>query len=60
MTQQKSKSEESCLIIKRDLTRTEHDDYILNVDPYLHEYNESVPIMWKDKIVAWKIIQRYE
>lgn len=53
------------MIINRDFNRTEHDDYVLNVQKHLdHEpYKVATPLYdLKDKetIVAWKIHDKYE
>lgn len=47
--------------VRRDFTRTEHDDYVLNVQPLEGKFNESLPVYSEDeKIVGWLIQSRYE
>lgn len=48
------------MIIYRDYERTEHDDFILNVEPLLNKFNESIPIYNNGEIICWKIQNRYE
>lgn len=46
--------------INRDWTKTEHDDWLLNVQPLLTENTESVPIYHDSQLVGWKIQMRFE
>ena len=47
-------------LIRRDFSKTEHDDYILNVKPLEGKYNESLPIYEEGKIIGWLIQSKYE
>lgn len=47
-------------IVNRDWSRTEHDDYVLNVEPRLSPYSEAAPVIVDGAVVAWKIQARYE
>lgn len=46
--------------VRRDFLRTEHDDYILNVQPLEGNDKESLPIYEEEKIIGWLIQSRYE
>lgn len=46
--------------ISRDFSRTEHDDYILNVQPLEGTINESLPIYDNGEFIGWLIQPRYE
>ncbi len=49
------------MVILRDFTRTEHDDFVLNVAHHLTEHNEAMPVYDEEgDLVGWKIQQRYE
>ena len=49
------------MFVNRDWSRTEHDDYVLNIEPRLCETNESVEVYTDDgKVIGWKIQTRYE
>lgn len=48
------------MFINRDWNRTEHDDFILNIEPQLRDNKEAVPQFWENKIVGWIIQYRYE
>lgn len=51
------------MFVSRDFTRTEHDDYVLHIQPILDRYSrmESVAVYNEDKvIIGWKIQNRYE
>jgi len=60
------------MIINRDYTRTEGDDFALNVVSRLGERNEVVPVYQKVVpvyqkneerelvLVGWKVVMRYE
>jgi hypothetical protein len=49
------------MIIYREFKRSEKDDYILNIQPLLGKYTESIPILDNNNIViGWKIQNRYE
>lgn len=46
---------------QRNYDRTEHDDFVLNVQPYLGQDDGAVPVYDADgKIVGWKIKPIYE
>lgn len=45
--------------ISRDFNRTEHDDYILNVNPLEGKTNESLPIYENGKMIGWLIQPRF-
>jgi len=47
-------------IINRDYNRTEHDDFVLNVQPLLTDTTETVPVYHDGAVVGWKIQFRYE
>ena len=46
--------------IDRDNSRLEHDDYVLNVQPYEGKYKESLPIYENNVLVGWIIKPRFE
>lgn len=48
--------------INRNYSRTEHDDYMLNVQPYIGEQEESMEIWCSGMsyIVGWKIQPQFE
>lgn len=48
--------------INRSYNRTEHDDYVLNVQTYLEENQEAVPVFHPTEgyIVGWKIQTWFE
>jgi hypothetical protein len=47
-------------IIKRNFERTEHDDYVLNVQPYVGKYEETIEFRDENgNIVGWRIQPRY-
>lgn len=46
--------------VQRDFSRTEHDDFVLNVQPRLSDTTETVPVYDDGKIVGWNIQHRYE
>ena len=49
------------MLILRDFSRTEHDDFVLNVAHHLNEHTEAVPVYDKyGELVGWRIQQRYE
>ena len=49
------------MLVKRDTTRTEHDDWVLNVQSLMGEHDGSVALRDEDgNIVAWKIDPAYE
>lgn len=48
------------MIVYRDFNCTEHDDFVLNVQPRLSNTNEAVPLIIKGEVVGWKIQTRYE
>lgn len=49
------------MVILRDFSRTESDDWKLNVQDYIGEMEESVEIHDSDgKVAGWKIQSRYE
>lgn len=45
------------MIVHRDYDRTEHDDFVLNVEKHIGEHQEAMPIHHPEEnyIVAWKI-----
>lgn len=47
-------------IIHRDYSRTEHDDFVLNVQPLLSKTTETMPIYANGVVAAWKVQFRYE
>ena len=49
------------MFIKRNFDRTEDDDWILNVQPRLNEFSESVPQYdTSGNIVGWKIQKKFD
>lgn len=48
------------MIINRDWTRTEHDDFLLNVEPRMTETTETVPVYNDGQVVGWKMQGHYE
>jgi hypothetical protein len=46
--------------IPRDTSRTESDDWLLNVQPRLGPYTEALPVTQQGVVVGWKIQSRYE
>lgn len=46
--------------ISRDNSRSEHSDYILNVQPYEGKDRESLPIYEDRVLIGWIIQPRYE
>ena len=48
------------MYINRDWSRSEHDDYTLNIQSRLSENNESVSVYYDDLIVGWKIQPKFE
>lgn len=48
------------MIILREYNRTEHDDWILNVQPKLRDNQESIDIVIAGKLVGWKIQYQFE
>jgi hypothetical protein len=48
------------MFIQRDYSRTEKDDYTLNVEPKIGEYKESVEVIVDGVIVGWKIQNQYD
>lgn len=48
------------MIIYRNYERTHRDDYLLNVLPYVCEYDEVIDIIVNNELIGWKIISRYE
>lgn len=48
------------MTILRDYSRTEHDDYLLNVVQHLTGNKESVEIYFNNKVVGWKIQNFYD
>jgi hypothetical protein len=46
-------------VIYRDYSRTETDDWKLNVQPYMSETEESVPIYHDGTIVGWKVQPKF-
>lgn len=48
------------MFINRDYRRTENDDWILNIQPRLTEFNEAIPVHHQGKLIGWKIQTRYE
>ena len=53
------------MFLKRDYTKSEQDDFSLNVQPLLDNTNEAIPVYSPlvftkyDKIIGWEIQQRY-
>lgn len=45
----------------RNNERTEHDDFVLNVAPYMQEYEEATP-RYNDEMVTvgWTVKPKYE
>ena len=44
-----------------DNQRTEHDDFVLHVLPYIGEGQGSVPVYDKDgEVIGWKITDMYD
>lgn len=48
------------MFINRDYSRTEHDDWALNVCPKLHSCNESIEVYIDSVVVGWKIQWKFE
>ena len=48
------------MIINRNWNRTEHDDFVLNVQPRISDSLEAMPLYVDGKIVGWKIQGGYE
>jgi N-methylhydantoinase B/oxoprolinase/acetone carboxylase alpha subunit len=48
------------MFVNRDYSRTERDDFLLNVQPHLTDTTETVPVYKDGKIVGWDIKGRYE
>lgn len=48
------------MFLQRDYTRTENDDFILNVAPNLRNNKEAVPQYFDNVLVGWKIQYKYE
>lgn len=48
------------MLIQRDFRRTEHDDFLLNVQDHLDDFTEAVPCFYEGEIIAWKIQYRFE
>lgn len=48
------------MFIQRDYTRTEHDDFVLNVEPKLRDGKEVVPVYAGGELVGWRIQWMYE
>ena len=49
--------------VQRDYTRTEKDDWMLNVQPKLSEYTYSVPVYSGDEkttMLGWELTTKYE
>jgi hypothetical protein len=44
----------------RDYSRTENDDWILNIQPLLRDNKEAIPQYFDGKLIGWKIQYRYE
>lgn len=48
------------LFIQRIYSRTEHDDFVLNVQPKLNNYNECLDVRDSNGgLMGWKIIPRF-
>jgi len=49
------------MFINRKYDRTEHDDFVLNVEHHLNERTEIIEVRIEDgTLVGWKIQLRYE
>jgi len=49
------------MFINRNYNRTEHDDFVLNILPYISSYGEAVEVCDEEgNVVGWKIQNRYE
>lgn len=49
------------MFINRDFARTEHDDFVLNVQPYIGEYEGATKIYDNNgNLLGWKITDMYE
>ena len=46
--------------INRDWTRTEYDDFVLNVEPMLSKTTEAVPQYVDEQMMGWIIQYRGE
>lgn len=47
--------------INRTWSRTEHDDFVLNVQPQLGDYDEAMPAYGDNgQMLGWFIQRRYE
>jgi hypothetical protein len=44
----------------RDYSRTENDDWTLNIQPLLRDGKEAIPQYFEGKLVGWTIQSRYE
>jgi hypothetical protein len=51
---------EAAIFKNRDYSRTENDDWTLNIQPLLRGGKEAVPQYFEGKLVGWKIQNRYE
>ena len=49
------------MFIIRDFSRTEHDDFLLNVEDHIRDQKEAITIynQWGN-IIGWKIQDMYE
>lgn len=48
------------MFINRDYNRTEHDDFVLNIQSRLTNENEAYPIYSNGQLIGWKIQSRFE
>ena len=47
-------------MIQRDFTRTEKDDFVLNVQSRLDSTHDALEIFHAGILLGWKIISRFE
>lgn len=48
------------MTIARDYQRTEHDDFVLNVQDNIGNQEEAIPIVSGNTTIGWKIQPKYE
>ncbi len=49
------------MFIIRDFSRTEHDDFLLNVEDHIRDQKEAITIYNQEgNIIGWKIQDMYE
>lgn len=49
------------MFVARTFERTEHDDFVLNVQNKVDEFSDAVPVYdSENKMIGWKIKSRFE